>query len=203
VLGYRFRGLYVDANAIAPQRAIRIGQAMQHAGATGVDGGIIGGPASRPGTTWLYLSGPAADVIAACCAAGPLETHVLGPELGTASALKMCYAAYSKGSTALLAAILAAAESLGVRTELQQRWSADDPAFAAGLEGRIGGAAVKAWRFAGEMEEIAATFQAAGQPDGFHTAAAFLYRQLADFKDAAAVPTLDQLLAGLQHGTRA
>ncbi len=57
VLSYAFSGLYLDANAISPQRAIRMGQAMSQAGATFVDGGIIGGPAWKPGSTWLYLAG--------------------------------------------------------------------------------------------------------------------------------------------------
>ena len=60
VLAAGFRGTYIDANAIAPQRARRIGAKMDAAGATFVDGGIIGGPAWKPGATWLYLSGDAA-----------------------------------------------------------------------------------------------------------------------------------------------
>src|SRR4029079_15202872 len=78
VLEAAFSGLYLDANAIAPQRAVRIGQAIAGAGATFVDGGIIGGPRWQPGSTWLYLSGPQAQDIAACFSAGPLETRVLG-----------------------------------------------------------------------------------------------------------------------------
>ena len=123
-----FSGLYLDANAIAPQRAIQISQIL--AGATFVDGGIIGGPAWEPGRTWLYLSGPRAGEVAACFTAGPLETRVLDATIGTASALKICFAAYSKGTTALLGAILAGAERLGVRAALEQQWAYDDPDFA-------------------------------------------------------------------------
>jgi len=36
-------------------------------------------------------------------------------------------------------------------------------------------AAAKGWRWIAEMEEIAATFAAAGQPDGFHLAAAEVF----------------------------
>src|SRR5690349_11377749 len=122
VLAAGFGGLYLDANAIAPQRAERIGADMAAAGVSFVDGGIIGGPAWTPGSTWLYLAGPQADQIAACFAAGPLETQVLGAEIGRASALKMCFAAYTKGTTALLCAILATAEELGVRGDLEQHW---------------------------------------------------------------------------------
>ena len=118
VLGHGFAGLYVDANAISPQRARRIGQAMHKAGADFVDGGIIGGPAWKPGMTWLCLSGPSAAKLAQIFSAGPLEAEILDARIGQASALKMCFAAYTKGTTALLASIAAAAEALGVRDEL-------------------------------------------------------------------------------------
>jgi 3-hydroxyisobutyrate dehydrogenase-like beta-hydroxyacid dehydrogenase len=197
VLAAGFRGLYLDANAIAPQRAARIGAAMAAAGANFVDGGIIGGPAWKPGSTWLYLAGPAAARVAACFAAGPLETQILGATIGQASALKMCYAAYSKGTTALLCAILAAAEDLGVRQELGQHWDRDEPGFAEQAERRARQVTAKAWRFAGEMEEIAATFRAAGVPGEFHDAAANVYRRLAQFKAAPATPALEDVLAAL------
>jgi 3-hydroxyisobutyrate dehydrogenase-like beta-hydroxyacid dehydrogenase len=200
VIATGFQGRYLDANAIAPQRAAKIGQAMAAAGVAFVDGGIIGGPAWEPGSTWLYLSGPQADEIAACFAAGPLETHVLGAALGTASALKMTYAAYTKGTTALLCAILATAEELGVREALAEQWNRDNAGFAEATDLRVRRTTAKAWRFVGEMEEIAATFREAGMPGEFHAAAADIYRRLAQFKDAPATPALDDVLAALlQH----
>ena len=197
VLAHGFTGLYVDANAIAPQRAEQIGQLMREAGATLVDGGIIGGPAWKPGATWLYLSGEAANEATALFAAGPLETSVIGGEIGKASALKMCFAAYTKGSTALLCASLAAAESLGVRAELAEQWSRDGSNAAEQNAQRARTVTAKAWRFAGEMEEIAATFSEAGVPDGFHLAAADIYQRLAEFKGASETPSLDNVLAAL------
>src|SRR5690606_25556078 len=80
-----FSGLYVDANAIAPQRAVRTGDKLAAAGIRFVDGSIIGGPAWEPGKTWLYLSGSEAQQAAECFAAGPLETSVIGDEIGKAS----------------------------------------------------------------------------------------------------------------------
>ncbi len=197
VMDTGFRGLYVDANAIAPQRAKAIADLVEAGGATFVDGGIIGLPAWQPGTTWLYLSGQEAQTVAGCFAAGPLETAVLGPEAGQASALKMCYAAYTKGTTALLAAILGTAESLGVRQALMEEWQRDGSDFAASTERRVREVTAKAWRFAGEMEEIAATFESAGLPGGFHQAAHDVYTRLAGFKDAAETPGLDEVLAAL------
>ncbi len=194
VLSHSFSGLYLDANAISPQRVQRIGQAMQDAGATFVDGGIIGGPAWKPGTTWLYLSGSAADEAASIFSAGPLETRIIGGAIGKASALKMCFAAYTKGTTALLSAVLAAAEALDVRAELAQQWGAE---FADEAARKVQQVTAKAWRFTGEMEEIAATFAEAGLPDGFHKAAADIYNRMAGFKDAPAAPKLDEVLDAL------
>jgi 3-hydroxyisobutyrate dehydrogenase-like beta-hydroxyacid dehydrogenase len=105
-------------------------QAMQAAGVTFVDGGIIGGPAWEAGKTRLYLSGKAAAEIAACFSGGALQAIVISESVGKASALKMCYAAYSKGTMALLCGVLAAADELGVRSELEQEWSRDEPGFA-------------------------------------------------------------------------
>lgn len=197
VVAAGFRGLYVDANAVSPHRAVAMGRLMAEAGVSFVDGGIIGGPAWKPGSTWLYLAGPNAATAAACFAAGPLETRILGDEIGTASALKMCYAAYTKGTTALLGAVLATADRLGVREALYQQWNQDGADFAEGVNRRVRGATGKAWRFVGEMEEIAATLDAAGLPPGFHLAAADVYRRLAPFKGAADTPSLEAVLAAL------
>ncbi|HUS84933.1 MAG TPA: DUF1932 domain-containing protein [Anaerolineales bacterium] len=192
-----FDGLYLDANAISPQRAKRIARLMEEAGVKFIDGGIIGGPAWEPGRTWLYLSGDHAERAAACFSEGPLETCILGEEIGKASAIKMCYAAYTKGTTALLCAILAAAESLGVRMDLQRQWSRNGSDFADQAAGRVKRATAKAWRFTGEMDEIAATFAGAGVPAGFHEAAGEIYRRLAHFKAEPEQPSLAEVLEAL------
>ena len=197
VVAQGFTGLYVDANAISPRRAVRIGEMMVAAGVAFVDGGIIGGPAWEPGQTWLYLSGGRAQEVADCFSAGPLETDVIGEGIGRASALKMCYAAWTKGSTALLCAILATAEELDVWEELRRQWDRDWPDFAEQAANRARRVTAKAWRFAGEMDEISATFTAAGLPGGFHAAAADLYGRIAHFKDAPEVPALEEVLAAL------
>jgi len=197
VLAHGFTGLYVDANAIAPQRAVIISDAMTQGGARFVDGGIIGLPGWESGKTWLYLSGPLAPDVAACFEGSPLKTPVLDSTIGSASALKMCYAAYTKGVTALLCGIVATAESMGVREALLQHWGGDDPAFPIQVTRRVREVTAKAWRFAGEMEEIATTFRSAGLPGGIHEAAATLFSRLAAFKDATSPPALDAVLGAL------
>ena len=197
VIKHGYKGYYLDANAISPQSARNIGEFMETNGVRFVDGSIIGGPAWTPKETWLYLSGKDSQTIADCVSSGPLETRIIGNEIGKASALKMCYAAYTKGTTALLAAILATAESLGVREELYQQWGMDDSGFVKQVEGRAKRVTAKAWRFEGEMQEIASTFQEAGLPKGFHEAAAEVYRRMAGFKYSVQHPSLEDILVSL------
>ena len=196
-LAQGFAGLYLDANAIAPQRAQRMAAAMEAAGATFVDGSIIGGPAWKPDSTWMILSGDASAQAAALFVAGPLETRILKGEVGRASALKMVFASWTKGTTALLAAVLGTAEALGVRDELQQQWARSGMDLVEEAPRRTRNVTSKAWRFTGEMDEIAATFAGAGLPGDFHQGAAEVYRRLTVFKDAPETPPLEEVLAAL------
>jgi 3-hydroxyisobutyrate dehydrogenase-like beta-hydroxyacid dehydrogenase len=186
----RFAGLYVDANAVSPQTAREIGSIIEKGGATLVDGGIIGSPPRERGTTRLYLSGGAAARVAALFPRGPLEAVVVAGGAGAASALKMAYAGWTKGSAALLMAARALAAAEGVEAALLDEWKLSQPDLPARSEAAVKRNAPKAWRFVGEMEEIAATFTAAGLPDGFHRAAAEVYRRLAPWKDAPAPPSV-------------
>lgn len=197
VMGQSFHGQYLELNAISPHKVRAIGQKMQQAGIAFVDGCIIGGPAWETGKTHLYLSGEDAAAAADLFATGSMEAHVIGDTIGQASALKMCYSAYTKGTTALLGSILAAAQESGVRKELEKQWSLDWPGFAEESKERVRKVTAKAWRFAGEMEEIAATFQDAGLPGGFFLACAQIYQRIAGFKDAPMEPALGDVLAAL------
>jgi 3-hydroxyisobutyrate dehydrogenase-like beta-hydroxyacid dehydrogenase len=198
-----FHGLFVDANAIAPQRTLKIAEVVSMAGIDFVDGGIIGLPPLKPHTTCLYLAGPRAEEVGACFSAGPLDSKVLDGPVGKASALKMCYAANTKGTVALLAAIVATAESLGVRDALFEQWKHDDPALPGQVEKRIQANAPKAWRFVGEMEEISRTFREAGAPGEFHAGAADIYARLAKFKGPGTPPTFDEIIDALTEGVTA
>ena len=197
VVDCAWKGTYVDVNAISPQRARTIGQMMSEAGIIFVDGGIIGGPAWEPDRTWLYLSGRAGGRVAACFANGPLATKVIGDDIGKASALKMCFAANTKGTMALLGAILAAAEKLNVRQELERQWSLHDSMFARETIEKTIRVTKKAWRFSGEMQEIASTLEAAGLPSGFHRAAGDIYNRIAKFKGADPAPRIEDILEAL------
>ena len=127
---------------------------------------------------------------------GPIEIEVLAGGIGRASALKMCFAAYSKGSVALACAVLAAAQQLDVFDDLKRQWARERPFASRDLEREISRAAPKAWRFIGEMREIAATLQSAGMPPEFHQAAAEIFRRLEDFKGSEG-PGLKDVLGTL------
>ena len=197
-----FGGIYLDANAVSAESARETAAIVERSGAHFVDGGIIGPPAHRPGTTRLYLSGADASMAARAFEGSVLEALAIDSRPGAASALKMCYAAWTKGSAALLIAIRALAQAEGVEAALIEEWSISQQ----GLEARSAAAArnnaFKAWRFAGEMREIAATFEAARLPGGFHDAAADIYDRLAAYKDCDPAPALEEIIDTiLGHGT--
>lgn len=167
-----YAGVYVDANAVSPATARA---AEEVVGARFVDGGIIGPPPSQPGATRLYLSGEEAASVAPLFSDGPLEAIVLDGGVGAASALKMSYAAWTKGTAALLVAIRATAREHGVDDALLHEWALSQPRLAERYERAVEASAEKGWRWVAEMREIAQTFAAADQPDGFHLAAAEVF----------------------------
>jgi len=189
----RFGGTFVDGNAIAPATARAVGDIVSAGGARFVDGGIIGPPPRKAGETRLYLSGQGAAAVAALFKGTTLEAIVLDGPIGAASAIKMAYAAWTKGSQALLLAIRALAAREGVDAALLAEWARSQPDATGRSERAVSANVKKAWRFVGEMDEIAATFEAAGLPDGFHDAAAEIFRRLAGWKDAATPPSMAEV----------
>ena len=192
VVATGFDGMYVDVNAISPASAREIGAAFDHF----VDGGIVGPPAQSAGSTRLYLSGDEAPQIADLWARSLVETRIVDGGHGAASAVKVCYAAWTKGTAALLMTIRALAAAEGVEDALLGEWATSLSGLAAQSERAATGSAPKAWRFVGEMDEIAASFAAHGLPDGFGSAAAGVYDRLAGFKDVTGV-TLDAVIEAL------
>jgi len=184
VAHFGFDGIYADVNAISPARVRTIAKTIESAGAKFVDGAIIGIPPWEPGTTRLYLCGSAAQEVAENFTRNSLDAIVMQGAVGSASTLKWSMRHTLKGTTALVSAILAVAEREGVRDTLAQEWSLSQPELAKSAADRIRANTSKAWRFVGEMEEIAATFADASLPREFHAAASEVYRRLACFKEA-------------------
>ncbi len=166
------RALVIDANAVSPMTAHEIGELFDD---RWVDGGIVGPPPRQEGTTRLYLSGPHAIEASLLFEGTRLEPVVLSGSPVAASALKMAYAAWTKGSAALLLAALGSARANGVDEALREEWSRSQPDLEARARSAAESAATKGWRWVGEMNEIAATFAAAGLPPGFHEAAAEMF----------------------------
>ncbi len=198
VAAQKFKGIYVDANAVSRATAEEIGKIVTNAGASFVDGGIIGSPVKKAGTTRLYLSGTKAEEIAQLFAASMLDARSIGAIPGEASALKVVYAAWTKGTDALILAIRALAIHEGVDNTLLEEWKTSQPALENKCVRAAAVAAPKMWRYVGEMREIAAAFESAGLPGGFHSAAAEVSERLAGFKDQTEPgPTLAAVLEQL------
>ncbi len=187
----------MDGNAVAPATAREIGAIVERGGATFVDGGLIGPPPRAAGSTRLYLSGREAKRAVALFEGSALEAIAVNDVPGAASALKMVYAAFTKGTSALLMGVRALAASEGVDDALLAEWHRSQPDLPKKSEAAARDNARKAWRFVGEMEEIAATFEAAGLPGGFHQACGEIYRRLADFKDVTTPPAMADLVGPL------
>jgi len=192
-----FRGIYVDANAVAPETARHIGGIVEGVGARFVDGGIIGPATRKPGAARIYLSGALARDVAALFASGPVEAVVVDGPAGAASAVKMAFAGWNKASQALLAAIRAFAMAEGVDEAILAEWKISMPEVPARSERAFTDNLRKAWRFVGEMDEIARALAAAGLPTGFHEAAHDIYERLAVYKDAATPPSVEEAAARL------
>jgi len=200
VARHNFKGIYVDANAISRATAVKVGEIVSKAGASFIDGGIIGAPVKKAGTTRLYLSGIRAPEIAELFSGSMLDARAISPEPGAASALKVAYAAWTKCTDALLLAIRAFAAHEGVDQALLEEWSISQPELERRCQRAAAVAVPKMWRYVGEMEEIAATFKAAGLPGGFHMAAAEICQRLTPFKDqtdpAPTIPAVVGVIRG-------
>ena len=202
VAAQQFHGIYVDANAVSRATAEDIGKIVTRAGASFVDGGIIGAPVKKAGTTRMYLSGEKAEEIAQLFSASMLDARSIGALPGEASALKVVYAAWTKGTDALVLAIRALATHEGVDKALLEEWSISQPALENKCQRAAAVAAPKMWRYVGEMKEIAEAFAAAGLPSGFHDAAAEVSQRLTCFKDQTDPgPTLAAVLEQLMRAT--
>jgi 3-hydroxyisobutyrate dehydrogenase-like beta-hydroxyacid dehydrogenase len=175
-----FAGVYVDANAIAPGTARQVAELIAAGGGRYVDGGIIGSPPTAPGRSRLYLSGadaPAVHAVHELFGGTALDARIVPGAPTAASAVKMAYAAWTKGSSALLLDARALARAEGVEDTLLAEWALSQPRLADQVERSAQAAVAKGWRWVGEMEEIAHTMADAGLPDGFHQAAAEIYRR--------------------------
>ncbi|MEU2337132.1 DUF1932 domain-containing protein [Streptomyces sp. NPDC013172] len=193
VAGHTFTGVYVEANAINPERTTRIAELLGST-ATVVDGGVIGSPPVGGKSPTLYLSGPAAAVadVEALFAGTDVQTGILGTEIGKASALKLAYASFQKTSRVLVALSVGLAHAHGVDQELLQVAARRSDSYLAEPE-YIAKTAARAWRWGPEMEEVADALEDAGLPPEMLRAAASTLARWNDAKDDAELTLTDAL----------
>ncbi|WP_425246188.1 DUF1932 domain-containing protein [Streptomyces sp. NEAU-NA10] len=196
-----FRGLYVDANAISPDRMAAITRLFEGSGTTVVDAGITGPPPRETGTTRLYLSGDRTAVarVAALFEGTALAPVALEGPIGRASALKLAFAAYNKISYALAAQARALADGHGVLDDLLDLAAHSLPGTPLAGTDQLAGAGPRAWRWEPEMREIAQAWREAGLPTAFAEAAAETFGRWETHKDDWTV-TGARLIADLRQG---
>jgi len=193
--------IYADCNAIAPQTACQIGDMITEAGGRFVDVSIIGSPLRKEGVTHFYASGPHVSTFEELSQFG-LDVIVLGEQIGQAKAIKMCYAALTKGLAALCTELLVAAETLGVSQPLKQQFQLSQSVLYERMERVLPRMPMKSRRWIGEMEEIAKTFEDIGLTPKILAGAADIYSfvgktDLAERtpEDSDPLPTLTEMLS--------
>ncbi|MFJ3826035.1 NAD(P)-dependent oxidoreductase [Streptomyces nodosus] len=195
VAGHCFAGVYVEANAISPERVQRIA-ALLEPDATIVDSSVVGSSPVGGKTPTLYLSGPAdaTERIKALFAGTAVRTAVLGTEIGKASALKLAYASFQKTSRVLVALAVGMAREHGVDQELIEVASRCTDSYLSEPQ-YVAKTAARAWRWGPELEEAADTLAAAGLPPEMLRAAASTLARWNDAKDGELTLTdaLDRL----------
>ena len=170
---------YADCNAVSPETVKSIAKRISDAGADFIDGGILGPPPNEARkNTRFYFSGERAELLAELDGKG-IVVRQLGPEVGRASGIKMCYAALTKGTHALQTAVITLAEALGLTEEVSHEFQTSQEDSYKQMTSSAPRLPVVAWRYIDEMNQIAQTFDAAGVTPKFHQGAAAVYSHLA------------------------
>ena len=170
---------FADLNAVSPQTARDADRMVREAGGMFIDGGIIGPPPrGEKDKPRIYVSGPDAYLFESISHPN-LLMRVLSERVGDASGVKMCYAAMTKGTTALAVELLVAARKLGVEQALEKelRESRGDV-----FDWQMKNIAVmppKAYRWVPEMQEIAKTFGDLGMTRRIFDGATDIYEMVA------------------------
>jgi 3-hydroxyisobutyrate dehydrogenase-like beta-hydroxyacid dehydrogenase len=147
--------IYADCNAIDVETAHRIAATLAPTGAPFVDGGIIGPPPGPKADPTFYFSGEAARLLAPLADLG-LTVRVMDAPIGAASALKMSFAGINKGMTLLAAAMVLGATRAGAADALRTELADHHPVILERIVRGVPDMFPKAYRWAPEMEEIAA-----------------------------------------------
>ncbi|KAG2125966.1 6-phosphogluconate dehydrogenase C-terminal domain-like protein [Suillus clintonianus] len=162
---------FVDCNAVNPETVKRIAALFAGTSVKFVDAGIIGGPPKGNYDPTFYASaedGKMLDEFTALSNYGlkvsPLKGEGVG--VGDASALKMSYAGITKGTTGLYTTMVLAAHASSPATAdaLMRELHMSQPVLLNRLVEAVPPMLPKAYRWIGEMEEIA-DFVGGGEGD--------------------------------------
>lgn len=166
-----------DCNAVSPATGIKIAEIISAAGGKFVDAGIIGGSPRAGAVPRFYASGKHAGILAELDGKG-ISVPVMDGPIGSASGLKMVYAALTKGTAALYASTLMTAKSLDLYEDLIGELEQSQAGTLAAMNS-VNTVSSKAFRWIGEMDEIAATFGDAGTTSKIHEGASETFQQIA------------------------
>ena len=169
---------FADCNAVSPATGVKIGKIITASGGMFIDAGIIGGSPRTGAIPRFYASGEHAGILAELDGKG-ISVPVMRGAIGRASGLKMLYAALTKGTAALHASTLMAAKSLGLFDDLIHELEQSQSGTVTAM-GRVNSISAQAFRWIGEMEEIASTFEDAGVTPNIHAGAAETFQKISD-----------------------
>jgi 3-hydroxyisobutyrate dehydrogenase-like beta-hydroxyacid dehydrogenase len=172
------RTVFVDCNAIAPQTVREIDAIIRQAGGSFIDAGIVGPPPRGGARTRIYVSGPQAALLTVIKDEN-LDIRIAGERIGDASAIKMCYAAYTKGAVALGVEMMMAAHKLGVGQALDAEMQESIADVRKWILSRSTAMPPKAYRWVPEMLEIAKTFEGVGMTPRMLQGAADMFELIA------------------------
>lgn len=171
--------LFVDCNAVSPQTLQKIASIAARHNVHFQDASIVGAaPQADRIPVRVYTSGPHGNKMSRFNTEH-IEIKDLGDEPGRASAIKMVYASLTKATNALRAAAAIAGERLGVAEEIRAEWQHSLPAVYEAMENRLPLLSADAGRWAGEMREIAQTYESIGLTPLFHEGSEWLFNFLA------------------------
>jgi len=194
---------WFDGNSCSPGAKKRSAEVIDAAGGRYVDMAIMAPVYPKRHKTPVLLSGPHAKAAADFLASLHMNITVVGPEIGTASSIKMIRSVMVKGLEALTAECFLAARKAGVDDRVINSLIASDPAMdwrnrgAYNLERML----VHGARRAAEMREVALTLQELGFDGAMASATADWQARLAALHlDARAddlIERTDRILAAL------
>ena len=169
--------LFAECNAISPQLSRQMEPIITEAGGRYIDASIVGGPPLNGSSPRFYASGDNTAEFEGLANFG-LDVRTAGTEVGQASGIKMCYAAMTKGSSALYSELLMAAEMMGLSDFVKAEFQSSQPAVLQRMERGLPGVPAKARRWVSEMEEIKDTFEQLGLTPHLFQGVADMYRMI-------------------------